>query len=444
MADDEWSIQQIAKIAGTTSRTLRHYGEIGLLPPSSVGHNGYRHYDRNALVRLQRILLLRELGLGLPQIGEVLARETSQEDALTGHLAWLRQEQDRLERQIVSVQLTIEALRGGERLMAEDMFDGFDHTQYKDEVEERWGKKAYADSDRWWRGMSADEKSAWKQRVGRSRPRLDRRGRERKRARQRRGAGCREAPRGVADRDSRHTRCGARRRRQGVRDRTRRDVRRRRALRRELRDERGRHGRCGVRPRRAARLRGGESVVPRDGNGCRVPTNRRGAAFVISTPRLARRRGEAGATAARGRGHRRVQRPAAAETAPRQTTSPPSCEATSSGAGRSSSSESDARAASTRSAASAGAMPDRITRRGSNRLPKTPVTMLSTLPARATSRSASRSPSLASASTALPSAAAGQESASAPSGEISPDRISSCAHRLILTPRPPASSTPRT
>ncbi len=36
--------------------------------------------------------------------------------------------------------------------MAENMFDGFDHTQYKDEVEQRWGKKAYADSDRWWRG----------------------------------------------------------------------------------------------------------------------------------------------------------------------------------------------------------------------------------------------------------------------------------------------------
>ena len=49
--------------------------------------------------------------------------------------------------------------------MAENMFDGFDHTQYKDEVETRWGKKAYADSDRWWRGMSADERSAWQQRV---------------------------------------------------------------------------------------------------------------------------------------------------------------------------------------------------------------------------------------------------------------------------------------
>ena len=49
--------------------------------------------------------------------------------------------------------------------MAENMFDGFDHTRYKDEVEERWGKDAYARSDAWWRAMTADEKKAWQQRV---------------------------------------------------------------------------------------------------------------------------------------------------------------------------------------------------------------------------------------------------------------------------------------
>ncbi|WP_243076102.1 MerR family transcriptional regulator [Microbacterium sp. SS28] len=163
----EWSIQQVAKLAGTTSRTLRHYDDIGLLAPSSVGHNGYRHYDQASLVRLQRILLLRDLGLGLPQIGEVLARETSEASALESHLAWLRQEQDRLARQVGSVEATIRALRGGERLMAQDMFDGFDHTQYKDEVEDRWGKDAYARSDAWWRGMDAGEKAAFKERVQR-------------------------------------------------------------------------------------------------------------------------------------------------------------------------------------------------------------------------------------------------------------------------------------
>jgi DNA-binding transcriptional MerR regulator len=164
-SDAEWSIQHIAKLAGTTSRTLRHYDDVGLLEPSSIGHNGYRYYDQAALVRLQRILLLRELGLGLPQIKDVLGRAASEAHALESHLAWLRQEQDRLARQIASVETTISALKGGERLMAENMFDGFDHTQYKEEVEERWGEKAYADSDRWWRSLSADEKAAWQQRV---------------------------------------------------------------------------------------------------------------------------------------------------------------------------------------------------------------------------------------------------------------------------------------
>ena len=48
--------------------------------------------------------------------------------------------------------------------MAEKMFDGFDHTQYQEEVEQRWGKDAYSTSDAWWRGMGAEEQAAWKQR----------------------------------------------------------------------------------------------------------------------------------------------------------------------------------------------------------------------------------------------------------------------------------------
>lgn len=157
----EWSIQQIARLAGTTSRTLRHYDELDLVPPSRIGSNGYRYYDEHALVRLQRVLLLRELGLGLPQIADVLAQEYDEASALTTHLSLLRQEQDRLARQIAAVEHTINALRGGEELMAETMFDGFDHTQYKDEVEQRWGKDAYARSNAWYRGMSDEERRNW-------------------------------------------------------------------------------------------------------------------------------------------------------------------------------------------------------------------------------------------------------------------------------------------
>ncbi|WP_308492586.1 MerR family transcriptional regulator [Microbacterium terrisoli] len=159
------SIHEVATLTGTTSRTLRHYDEIGLLAPTRIARNGYRHYDRTALVRLQRILLLRELGLGLPQIADVLARETGEVAALTTHLDLLRQERARIDRQITAVSSTIHALEGGDNPMAEKMFDGFDHTQYKDEVIDRWGADAYVRGDAWWRGMSAAEKAEWRQRV---------------------------------------------------------------------------------------------------------------------------------------------------------------------------------------------------------------------------------------------------------------------------------------
>ena len=160
----EWSIQEIAKLAGTTSRTLRHYDETGLVPPTRIGANGYRYYDADALVRLQRVLLLRGLGLGIPAIAAMFEEQSLQgrrDDvpALERHRDWLRAEQLRLGRQIASVESTIESLRGGEKPMAETMFDGFDHTRYQAEVEDRWGKDAYATSDAWWRGLSEDGKA---------------------------------------------------------------------------------------------------------------------------------------------------------------------------------------------------------------------------------------------------------------------------------------------
>jgi hypothetical protein len=53
------------------------------------------------------------------------------------------------------------SMEGGETLMAEEMFDGFDHTQYKDEVTKTWGADAYAKGDAWWRSKSKDEQRAY-------------------------------------------------------------------------------------------------------------------------------------------------------------------------------------------------------------------------------------------------------------------------------------------
>lgn len=160
----EWPIQEVARSAGVTSRTLRHYDDIGLLPPARIGHGGLRYYDEASLVRLQRILLLRELGLSLAAITDVLRGQRDTDAALRTHLRLLEQERERLDRQIRSVRTTLAKTQGGDSLMPDEVLDGFDHTQYKDEVIERWGREAYEQGDRWWRGLSQDEKHDFQQR----------------------------------------------------------------------------------------------------------------------------------------------------------------------------------------------------------------------------------------------------------------------------------------
>lgn len=177
----ERSIQEVARAAGTTARTLRHYDALGLVP-AARGANGYRTYDDRALLRLQRVLLLRELGLGLDAIGRVLEAQQGAEtapaaaveaEALTAHLELLRGERARITAQMGAVERTIAALQdraagtdeeNGD-LMDQDMFAGFDHTAHREEVERRWGAEAYAAGDRWWRGRTPEERRDWQERV---------------------------------------------------------------------------------------------------------------------------------------------------------------------------------------------------------------------------------------------------------------------------------------
>lgn len=160
-----WTIKEVAKTAGTTSRTLRHYDQIGLLKPSAIADNGYRLYDASALIRLQRILALRDLGLSLPQIQSVLDRDLSEIDALADLEQQLVRESSRLERQIATVRRTLTALKQGDTPMAEDMFDGFNHEQYKAEVEEKWGSDAWESSNNWWNSLSEDEQKGFMRTV---------------------------------------------------------------------------------------------------------------------------------------------------------------------------------------------------------------------------------------------------------------------------------------
>lgn len=65
-------VGELARHTGLTVRTLHHYDEIGLLKPSGRSEAGYRQYSRADVARLHGIQALRQLGLGLTDIAEVL------------------------------------------------------------------------------------------------------------------------------------------------------------------------------------------------------------------------------------------------------------------------------------------------------------------------------------------------------------------------------------
>lgn len=59
------SVSQVAKLTGTSIRTLQYYDEIDLLKPSELTASGYRLYDDEAIQKLQQILFFKELGFKL-------------------------------------------------------------------------------------------------------------------------------------------------------------------------------------------------------------------------------------------------------------------------------------------------------------------------------------------------------------------------------------------
>lgn len=66
-----WSTREIAELAGTSLRSVRHYHDVGLLPEPERRSNGYKQYGVAHLVRLLRIKRLADLGFSLPQIADL-------------------------------------------------------------------------------------------------------------------------------------------------------------------------------------------------------------------------------------------------------------------------------------------------------------------------------------------------------------------------------------
>jgi DNA-binding transcriptional MerR regulator len=159
-----YTIKEIADLAGETTRTLRYYDEIGLLRPAGTGVNSYRYYDQESLLHLQQILFFRELQVPLKQVREILCHPGfNLLDALEDHRLAIQKKAERLEQLLATIEHTIDTIKGETSMSAEDYFQGFDETQYEEEVQQRWGHTPqYTESQKKWTSYSKDQREAIK------------------------------------------------------------------------------------------------------------------------------------------------------------------------------------------------------------------------------------------------------------------------------------------
>ncbi|HEY5197682.1 MAG TPA: MerR family transcriptional regulator [Solirubrobacteraceae bacterium] len=117
MTTETLRIGDLARLAGTTARTIRYYEEIGLLPDGGARMAGsHRLYDEGDLERLREVMRLKSLlGVSLDELKELIAAEDARA-ALRSELsrddvepdrrrALLIEARDLLERQLELVRL---------------------------------------------------------------------------------------------------------------------------------------------------------------------------------------------------------------------------------------------------------------------------------------------------------------------------------------------------
>jgi len=146
----EYTIGELAKLAGVSTRTLRYYDEIGLLKPAHISPAGYRYYGPAEVDRLQQILFYREFAVDLERIKQIVTSPAfDRAKALREHLHRLLAERARLDALIANVEKTIEALEGERTMTDREKFEGFkkalveqNEKRYGREARERFGEES--------------------------------------------------------------------------------------------------------------------------------------------------------------------------------------------------------------------------------------------------------------------------------------------------------------
>jgi DNA-binding transcriptional MerR regulator len=136
-------VGELAEASGVSIRTLHYYEEIGLLRPCRRTASGYRLYGETEVLRLQQILIRRELGFALNDIARVLDDPAFDlRRALLEQRAELVARAGQTQRMIAAIDAALQEqqpMKQSTKQTMAKLFDGFDPDAYADEVRARWG-----------------------------------------------------------------------------------------------------------------------------------------------------------------------------------------------------------------------------------------------------------------------------------------------------------------
>ena len=150
------TVAQMSKRTGISVRTLHHYDQIGLLKPTEVTNAGYRLYDDTALDKLYMILVYRELGLHLNEIGSILDAPDYDRNRVLEHQIQLMQE--RVEKLQTRISFARRMLMLGVKYMDFEGFDPKKMDEYSQQAKVLYGKTdAYKEYEQKQKGRTKEQ-----------------------------------------------------------------------------------------------------------------------------------------------------------------------------------------------------------------------------------------------------------------------------------------------
>lgn len=146
-----YSVKQLAKLAGVTVKTLHLYDKTGLLKAAERTAARYRMYREKELLRLQQILFYKELKFPLKEIKSILDDpHFDLVHALEGHKSSLKAKKDKINTLIKTIDNTIHSLKNQTMLNLEDLYEGLSKEEaknYREQAVSSYGEEVVSHAE---------------------------------------------------------------------------------------------------------------------------------------------------------------------------------------------------------------------------------------------------------------------------------------------------------